>query len=210
VVKEILVGKRSREFDSYIVKSPEYARPILKKLRDLFHEGCPQVEEVMKWSFPHFEYKGIVGSMAAFKNHASLGFWKAKLLKDAHGILAEGGNAWMGGAKITNVSQLPSDKVLLEYIREAAALNEGGVKLPPRPKKPASPDRDKVPDDFMVALKKSKKALAAFESFSPSQKRDYIEWLTSAKQDATRQKRLATAIEWIAEGKPHNWKYMNC
>ena len=196
----------SPEFDAYIANSAEFARPILEKIRKLFHQACPEIEETMKWSFPHFEYKGIVGSMAAFKQHVGWGFWKAALLKDPHKLFTRMGDTSMGGAKVTDVSQLPSDKIVLGYIREAVTLNEQGVKAP-APKKKLKGELE-VPDYFMAALKKNKKALATFEAFSPSNKREYVEWVTEAKQEATREKRLATAIEWMAEGKPRNWKYM--
>jgi uncharacterized protein YdeI (YjbR/CyaY-like superfamily) len=201
-------GNFNPEFDKYIAKSAEFARPMLVKLRKLFHQACPQVEEVMKWSFPHFDYKGPLGSMAAFKQHMSWGFWKAKLMKDPHGLLKMMENHSMGHGKVTGIAQLPSDKILLEYICEAVALNEQGVKAPAPKKKPRA--ELKAPDYFMAALKTNKKALATFEAFSPSRKREYIEWIVEAKQDATRDKRLAQAIEWMAEGKPRNWKYTNC
>lgn len=197
--------KRNPAFDAYIAKSAPFARPILEKLRKLFHLACSDFEEVMKWGFPHFDYKGPVGSMAAFKQHASWGFWKAKLMKDPHGLLKLMANHSMGHGKVTDVSQLPPDKILLAYIREAVALNEQGIKAPAPKKKKGELV---VPDYFMAALKKNKKALATFNGFSPSHRREYVEWVTEAKQDATREKRLATAIEWIAEGNPRNWKYM--
>jgi uncharacterized protein YdeI (YjbR/CyaY-like superfamily) len=197
---------KNPKVDAYIAKSAPFARPILEKLRELFHQACPSIEETMKWGFPHFDYKGIVGNMAAFKQHAAFGFWKSKLLEDPHGILADGRDSPMIAAKLTDVSQLPSDKILLDYVRRAVALNERGVKLPARKKKPQA--ELKVPDFFLTAIKKHKKAWAAFESFSPSHKREYVEWITEAKQPATRNRRVATAIEWIAEGKPRNWKYM--
>jgi uncharacterized protein YdeI (YjbR/CyaY-like superfamily) len=197
---------RAPEVDAYLAEAPEYARPILEKLRRLFHQACPEIEETMKWRFPHFEYRGIVGSMAAFKQYASFGFWKGKLLRDPHGLFSEVGNTAMNMAKIHNVSELPADKILLEYIREAVALNEQGVQLPAALKKPKG--KPVIPDDFRAALKKNKPALATFEAFSPSNQREYVEWITEAKQPATRAKRLATALEWLAEGKPRNWKYM--
>lgn len=199
--------KLSSEFDTYIAGSAEFARPILKKIRSLFHKACPQIEETIKWGFPHFEYKGVVGSMAAFKQHASFGFWKGKLLSDPHKLFAVMGNTTMSMAKLTDVSELPSDKILLAYIREAVALNEEGVKAPPR-KKPVRKKALVIPDEFARALKQNKKALATFEGFSPSNQRDYVEWFTEARQPETRAKRLATAIEWMSEGKPRNWKYM--
>jgi len=192
--------------DAYIAKSPEYSRPILKKIRALYHKACPQIVESIKWGCPHFEYKGIVGGMAAFKNYVTYGFWKAKLMEDAHELLALMAKAPMGHANATKVSDLPADKVLLGYIRQAVKLNELGVKLPPRKKKPRH--ELQVPDYFVLALKRNKKALATFEAFSPSHKREYVEWITEAKQEETRLKRLATAIEWLSEGKPRNWKYM--
>src|SRR5579863_1196025 len=192
--------------NAYIAKSPEFARPILKKIRGLYHKACPQIEETIKWGFPHFEYKGIVGSMAGFKRYVSYGFWKAKLMEDPHELLALMVKAPMGHANATKVSDLPADKILVEYIRQAVKLNEQGVKVPQRKKK-TRPELE-VPDYFVLAIKKNKRALAAFEAFSPSHKREYVEWITEAKQEETRLKRLATAIEWLSEGKPRNWKYM--
>src|SRR5262249_14497386 len=147
----------SPEFDAYIFDAPAYAKPILTKLRGLFHKACPDIEEVMKWSFPHFEYRGIVANMAAFKNYVRYGFWKASLMSDPHGLFEAMGDTTMGATKAAAVADLPSDKILLEYIREAVALNEKGVKVPTRKKKPAK--AVEVPDYFLAALKKNKKAL---------------------------------------------------
>jgi len=198
---------QSPAVDAYIAKSPAYAQPILKKIRSLFHKACPQIEETIKWQFPHFEYKGIVGSMAAFKHYTTFGFWKGKLLSDPHGLYTPMAKASMSHASFVKVSDLPADKILLDYIREAVALNEQGVKVPAR-KKRARRKELAVPDYFVLALKKNKRALATFESFSPSNKREYVEWITEAKREETRSQRLATAIEWMSEGKPRNWKYM--
>ena len=198
---------RSPQVDAYIAKAAPFAQPILEKIRDAFHAAHPEIEEVMKWSVPHFQYKGVIGSMAAFKNHVSWGFWKAQLMSDPKGILnAMGDKTSMGAAKVTSEKDLPPKKVMVEYVREAIRLNEEGVKIERAPStRSASPVE--VPDDLAVALKKDKKAKATFDAFSPSHQREYIEWLTEAKQDATRQKRLAIAIEWMAEGKSRNWKY---
>lgn len=197
----------SKAVDTYIAKAAPFARPILETIRDYFHKACPDIEETMKWGFPHFQYKGIVGSMAAFKKHAGFGFWKGQLMDDPHGIFKGVGNTSMVGSKIESVSELPSEKVMLQYIRQAVALNESGVKVPrARAAKPAA--SVKPPDYFMATLKKNKKALATFEAFSPSNRKEYVEWVTEAKQAATRVKRLETAIAWMAEGKPRNWKYM--
>ena len=176
--------KSNPAIDAYIRKAAPFARPILKKVRALFHKACPDIEEAMKWSFPHFEYCGIVGSMAAFKQHATFGFWKSSLMNDPYGLFGADGDTAMGRAKFTDVSELPPDNVLLEYIREAVALNEQGVKVE-KPKRQKKPEAE-VPADLRAALKKNKKALAAFEAFSPSHRREYVAWITEAKQEATR------------------------
>ena len=202
------MANRNPEVDAYIDKSAAFAQPILEKIRMLFHAACPQIQEVMKWSFPHFEYKGLVGSMAAFKQHCSFGFWKGKLLKDPHRLFNGVGDTSMGGMKVSSLTDLPSDKILLAYIKEAVALNEDGVKAPIAKKKPKK--ALVVPDYFLAALRKNKEALAVFEAFSPSHQREYVEWVTEAKQEATRAKRLAQAIDWMAQGKSRNWKYEKC
>jgi hypothetical protein len=192
--------------DAYIAKSADFARPILKRLRALMHKACPQVEETIKWGVPHFEYQGVIAGMAAFKQHAAFGFWKRRLMKDPAGFFSKG-ESGMGGRKIRSMDELPSDTALLGYIREAVALNQQGVKVPrPTRKKPPV----KAPPYLAAALKKNARARKTYENFSPSQKRDYVVWLTDAKQEATRERRLATAIEWMAEGKSRNWKYQNC
>jgi len=198
------MANRIPEIDAYIAKSAEFARPILTKLREFFHKACPQIEEVLKWSHPAFEYKGLVGGMAAFKHHCTFGFWKQSLLKDPHGLFRDD---TMWGGKLTSLAELPSDKILIAYIREAIALNEKGVKAPMTKKRKAELV---IPKYFMAALKKNKKTLATFEAFPPSHKREYVEWVTDAKQEATREKRLATTIEWLAQGKSRNWKYEKC
>ena len=199
------MAKTNPAVDAYIAKAAPFARPILEKIRTLFHRACPDIEETMKWSFPHFEYRGVVGSMAAFKQHATFGFWKASLMADPHGLLRDVGETSMGRANFTNVAELAPDKVLLAYIREAVALNDQDLKVE-KPKREKKPEID-LPDYILAALKKNKKAMAAFEAFSPSSRREYVEWIVEAKQESTRQKRLAQAIEWIADGKSRNWKY---
>lgn len=196
---------KSADVTRYIEKAAPFSRPILEKIRNAFHKGCPDVEEVLKWGVPHFEHKGVLGGMAAFKQHVGWGFWKAKLMDDPEGVLRAVGDGAMGGLRVTEASQLPSGKVLVAYVREAVRLNDEGIKLEPRTKR--QPEPISVPDDLQRALKKAPAALKTFNAFAPSQKREYIEWLTEAKQEATRQKRLVQAIEWMAEGKTRNWKY---
>jgi len=202
------MAKLDERIDAYIAQSAEFARPILTHLREAVHAACPDVEETMKWSFPHFMHKGILCSMASFKEHCSFGFWKGSL------ILPEGTDTEdaMGQfGRITKLSDLPTKKVLSGYIKRAMKLNDEGVKSPTRSKEKASTARPVVvPGDLAEALAADDAARTTFERFSPSNKREYIEWITEAKAEATRTRRLKQAIEWMAEGKPRNWKYMNC
>ena len=199
-----------KRIDAYIEKKADFAKPILKHLRELVHKACPDAEETIKWGMPFFDYKeSVLCAMAAFKEHCSFTFWKAKLMKDPEGILQVAERHAMGNFdRITSLKDLPSDKTLIAYIKEAAKLNEDDIKLPPRKK--AAPTELKMPVDFAAALKKNKKANTVFENFTPGKKKEYIEWITEAKTEPTKIKRIETAVEWIAEGKSRNWKYQNC
>jgi uncharacterized protein YdeI (YjbR/CyaY-like superfamily) len=192
--------------DAYIAKSADFAQPILAHLRAVVHAACPEVEETIKWSFPHFMYKGMMCSMASFKAHCALNFWKAELLMAADEVNREA----MGHfGRITSLKDLPSKKVLASYIKHAMQLNDDGVSAPARAK-PAAPRSLEIPDDLQAALDAVPAARAHFDSFSPSKQRDYADWLTEAKTEATRTRRREQAIEWIAEGKARNWKYEKC
>jgi uncharacterized protein YdeI (YjbR/CyaY-like superfamily) len=202
------MAKTDPRIDAYIAKSADFAKPILNHLRELVHQGCPDVEETWKWSFPHFLYKGILCSMAAFKNHCSFGFWKNALIIGKNNGKAERDGMGSFG-RLTSLADLPADSVLLAYIKKAVQLNDTGVKNParsaPKVKKPLV-----VPDYLMAALSKRKKALATWEDFSYSHKKEYVEWVTEAKTEQTRSKRLTTTVTWLVEGKSRNWKYKNC
>jgi uncharacterized protein YdeI (YjbR/CyaY-like superfamily) len=203
------MGTKDPRFDDYISDAADFAKPILKHLRKLVHAACPQVEETMKWSSPFFMYKGMLCHMAAFKNHCAFGFWKGSLVLGKAGPAKERQDEAMGHfGRITSLSDLPSDKVLTGYIQKAAKLNDDGVKV--EKPKPAPKKELTIPDYFMAALKKHSKALETFQSFSNSHKREYVQWVTEAKREETRQQRLETAVLWMKEGKPRNWKYMNC
>lgn len=193
--------------DAYIEKSAPFAHPILEHLRELVHKACPDVTETIKWGFPHFEYKGILCSMAAFKQHCSFGFWKGAIMKDSQGLLKSVGETSMSHfEKVTSLKDLPSDKILVAYIKEAVKLNDEDVKLPAKPKSAVKKEVN-PPPELLAALKKNKAASKAYEAFSPSHKREYIEWITEAKTEATRNKRLEQAIEMMSEGKSRHWKY---
>jgi uncharacterized protein YdeI (YjbR/CyaY-like superfamily) len=200
--------KPDPRIDAYIAKSAEFARPILTHLRQLVHEGCPEAEETIKWGMPFFTHHGILCMMAAFKAHCAFGFWHRGMKAV---ISQEGGKAEeaMGNVgRITSLADLPSDRDMLRYIRHAAELNASGV--PARAKKATKPKALTVPADLGAALKKNKAAAATFEKFSHTNRKDYIEWITEAKREETRAKRLATTVEWLAEGKTRNWKYADC
>ena len=193
------MAKKDPRIDAYIAKAPEFARPILKHLRAIVREGCPDVEETMKWSMPHFDYKGPLAGMAAFKAHCAFGFWKGSL------VVPGSGEAMGQFGRITKVADLPKDKVLVGCVKKAAKLNDEGVKV----KRPLKHPKKEIPmpADLAAALKKNAKARATYDGFRPSHQREYLEWITGAKAEATRARRLGTAIDYMSAGKPLNWKY---
>jgi hypothetical protein len=197
---------RSREVDAYIAAAPTFARPLLERLRAAFHVGCPDLVERIKWGVPSFEHHGILGGMAAFQEHVSFGFWKARLMEDPAGLFASGARASPMSVRVRSAKDLPSKRVLVAYVRQAARLNEAGVKEP-RLARPRGAIGLRVPSDLKAALAGDARARRTFEGFPPSARRDYVEWITEAKRAETRARRLATAIEWLAEGKRRNWKY---
>ena len=195
------MATRDRRVDAYIKRAAPFARPILKHLRKIVHAGCPDVEETIKWNFPFFEHKGPLCFMAAFKEHCAFDFWKGSLI---FGAKNEGAMGSFG--RITSINDLPSAKTLAGYVRKAAKLNEAGVKkLRPRSR---AKQKVTVPADLKVALQKNAKARKTFENFSYSHKKEYVKWITDAKREETRERRLRTAIQWLAQGKPQNWKYL--
>jgi len=197
---------KDKRVDAYIAKSADFAKLILTYLREVVHEGCPECTETMKWSMPAFEYKGIVAMLAAFKRHCAFHLWKASLVvpekdrveKDSMGVFG----------RITSVKDLPPRKTLVGYIRKAKQLNDAGVKID-RPKQ--KKNQTITPPAYMMsAIKKNKKSLATWQGFPYSKKKDYVDWVTEAKTDETRNRRLTTTVEWLSEGKARNWKYENC
>ena len=191
--------------DDYIESAAAFAQPMLVHIRDTVHQACPQVEETIKWGMPTFMHAGgILCGMAAFKKHVSFGYWKHALVVD-DGSAQEGMGSY---GKMASLKDLPPKKTLLAHIRKAAKLNEDGVKAPAQRKSTKPPPQ--APDDLAAALRKNKAAQATYEAFPPSCKREYVEWITEAKREETRAKRLAQAVEWMAEGKRRNWKYENC
>ncbi|HEU4586286.1 MAG TPA: YdeI/OmpD-associated family protein [Gemmatimonadaceae bacterium] len=203
------MGTRDPRIDTYIATAAPFARPILEHIRDTVHATCPDVEETMKWRMPFFMYRGMLCNMAAFRKHCAFGFWKGAII---FGDDTSGSSDAMGQfGRIESVDDLPSRAILAGYIRKAMRLNEEGVskaKAGVAAKRPAKKNAIAIPNDLQSALRRNAAARAAFTKFTPSQQRDYIEWLTEAKREETRKRRLETAIEWISEGKTRNWKYV--
>jgi len=191
--------------DAYIARQADFARPILERLRAVVHEACPGVEETLKWSMPTFLYGGaILASMAAFKQHASFGYWKhADVMGE--GVERDGMGSY---GRMSSVKDLPAKKTLVADLKRAMQLNVDKVK-PARKATAPKPPMD-APADLVAALAKNAKARKTFDGFPPSAQRDYIEWIVEAKREETRTKRLAQTVEWLAEGKRRNWKYENC
>jgi uncharacterized protein YdeI (YjbR/CyaY-like superfamily) len=198
--------------DAYIAKAQPFAQPILTHIRELAHKACPNVEEEIKWSMPFFVLRGVVlGHMAAFKQHCAVGFWGPEMhaILREDGLLSENGMGALG--KVASLKDLPSDKKLLNYYRQAAGFVASGqrTKSIVRPKKSRKPAPE-VPAESAAGLKKNKAAAKVFAGFSVSCQREYTDWIAEAKRLETKEKRVAQAIEWIAQGKQRNWKYQNC
>lgn len=198
------MGKKDPRVDAYIARSGPFARPILSHLRAVVHGAVPGVEETIKWGFPHFMRDGIVCSFAAFKAHCALHLRRGDLLLGGSSSREAMGQF----GRIATVADLPTKAQLTRLLRKAAALNASGAKAP-RPARRPRPEAD-VPTDLATALAGHAKARATFEAFSPSRRREYVEWIVEAKGKDTRARRLASAVAWMAEGKSRNWKYERC
>jgi uncharacterized protein YdeI (YjbR/CyaY-like superfamily) len=196
--------KKDPRVDAYIARQAEFARPILTHLRAILHDSCPECEETLKWSMPSFLYNGkILAGFAAFKAHATFGFWSGSLVigqdKKASGMGQFG--------RLTSLADLPPRAELEVLVRKAMKLIDEGVK-PARDKRKKAPFA--VPQDLRAAIDAVPAAKAVFDAFPPSCQREYVEWVTEAKRDETRARRLAQTVIWLAEGKRRNWKYENC
>lgn len=201
------MGEHDPRIDAYIAKAEPFAQPILARLRVLVHEACPDVKETIKWGMPFFVSGGAaLCHMAAFKRHAAFGFWRhAEVMggeRPAEGMGSFG--------KLTSLDDLPPKRELVALLKQAAKLNaSGGKPVKPAAKKTPRPLPD-VPDDFAAALKSAPAAKQVYDAFAPSHRREYLEWILEAKREDTRAKRIAQAVEWLAEGKSRNWKYERC
>jgi len=204
------MSKTDPRVDAYIAKSGDFAKPILTHLRALVHRGCPGAEETIKWQMPHFMHHGMLCALGAFKAHCSLHFWRGEEILGRGKLPDAGGETAMGQfGRIARLADLPPDAELLGYIQKAAARNVAGPKPAARGKTAVKKEL-KAPPYFLAALRQNPKALANFNASSYSHKKEYVEWIAEAKREETRQKRLATAVEWLAQGKSRNWKYQGC
>ena len=195
------MGTKDPRVDAYIANANPFARPILTKLRKWAHQYCPECEETLKWSAPHFTYKGkMYCGMSAFKEHCAFGFWHPLMRRDDNSL--EGMGSF---GKIHSLADLPKEGEFARMAREAMKLTDEGVKAPPRDMKPRA--KLVVPADLKAALASNKKAGETFEAFPYSCKKEYLDWITEAKRDETRTARLAQAVTWMAEGKRRHWKY---
>ncbi len=194
--------------DAYIARAPQFARAVIEHFRDIVHETCPEVEEGMKWGRPAFLREGrLMALVGAFQAHCAVAFWHPemnRILKE-EGRLGEEGMGSLG--KVRGVKDLPAKKDLARYLREAWRLAAEAPAGAARRKGTAPKKPIEAPEDFAAALEKNAAAKRAFGSFAPGQQREYIEWILEAKRDETRRKRIATAVEWLAEGKRRNWRY---
>lgn len=206
------MGTRDKRVDDYIAEAAPFARPILERIRADFHKASARVDEDIKWGSPAFIYEGIVGGMGAFKKHVSFGFWRQDELPDPEGLFGESCGGSLFTVKVSDVKELPSSRVFQGYVKRAVKRNQETAQGTLSKKKVARTAKKpvlKTPPELVDALRQKKhaKAKATFESFPPSAKRDYVEWITEAKREATRAKRVETTLAWLAEGKRRHWKY---
>ncbi len=195
--------------DHYIAGAEDFAKPILELWRRLIHENCADVQEAIKWGLPHFDHKGDhMCVMAAYKAHCSFTFLKGELMSDLRlkaGKDVKPINRFLG--KITQLSDLPADEDFIAMIKEAVQLNEKGIKIKREKPVAEKPKILETPDYLQAALDDNTKAKEVFETKSNSFRKEYIIWITDAKTDETRQKRINEALAWIAEGKGRFWKH---
>ncbi|MBS0445664.1 MAG: YdeI/OmpD-associated family protein [Proteobacteria bacterium] len=197
--------KTDPRVDAYIAAAAPFARPVLEHLRAIVHAACPDTEETIKWRFPHFMHGGrILMGMAAFKEHCALGFWYGR----EAAAQGKGAEAMGQFGRIASLKDLPAKTVLRACIKDAMSHIDAGTS---RVQKAATPRPAlDTPDDFATALVTAPAARKTFESFAPTHRRDYVEWITEAKRPETRAQRIAQSLEWLAEGKRRNWKYEAC
>jgi uncharacterized protein YdeI (YjbR/CyaY-like superfamily) len=193
---------RDPRVDEQVAKAAPFARPILERFRALVHKAVPEIEEAIKWGMPHFVYKGKnIAGMAAFKAHCAV---------IIHGEGRQGESEGMGSyGKVASLADLPPEAELAGKLTEAKArIDEAGTarKKPAAPK-PRAPRTIEMQEDVSAALAANPAAAQTWNGLAPSHRYEYLEWITEAKREETRAKRIGQALEWLAEGKRRNWKY---
>jgi uncharacterized protein YdeI (YjbR/CyaY-like superfamily) len=202
------MGKKDTRVDSYLAKLPEFSKAICTRFRAIVHEAAPEIEEDMKWGQPAFMHKGIVCVMGAFKAHVAIHFWRSALLTGSHVRRATDDKTLERLERVTSVDDLPPKAAIARFVKAAMQLNDGAVKVPKAAKSSKTKAPLRTPPSLSRALARNAKAKATYDGFSPSHKREYVEWIAEAKSDETRDRRIEQALGWMAEGKPRNWKYM--
>ena len=203
----------SRQIDAYIAEASVFAQPVLNHLRKLVHRASPEIEEAIKWKQPFFLYRGsLLCFMAAFKHHCSFGFWGSQMaaVMKQDGREGEGKGSRGAFGRITSVGDLPPDKAMLGYLRQAIVLAEGSTEKPSLPKVRKAKPEVEPPPELIAAMQQKKEAAEAFASLTPGCRREYINWIVEAKRPETKQRRIDTTVQLVLEGKSLNWKYESC
>lgn len=196
---------RDPRIDAYISRQAAFAQPILTELRARVHAACPEVEEAIKWGAPAFTYRGkLIAGMAAFKQHAAFNLWLGKQVVETNAALAPAMGQY---GRLGSTADLPAADDTLRHVRAAMALVDAGgaARVVGAPKLPPS-----LPPDLDAAMAGNAAARRTWDAFPPSKRREYAEWITEAKREETRARRVAQSVEWLAEGKSRHWKYAGC
>jgi hypothetical protein len=202
----------SAKVDSYIAKAPAFAQPILSHIRALVHKAAPEIEETVKWNRPFFLHRGkLLCNMAAFTKHCGFGFWGPEMAVVVREDGFDPSESSGSFGRLASLKDLPPDKKLLGYLRQAVVFAESSAGRPKPAAKVRVPKPEvQPPEEFLAAIKKKKGAADAFAKLAPSCRREYLNWILEAKRPETRERRIETSVEWISEGKSLNWKYENC
>jgi hypothetical protein len=189
----------TEQINQYMAELPEWQRRMLVRLRQLIHEAAPEVEEAWRWDKPHFDNAGIMVGLCAFKEHVAVWFHKGALLKDTKKLFEATARTEEKGMRAYKLHE--GDKIneaaFLDLVKQAVAVNDKGTKL-----REAKPTKKAlvVPEDLEQVLRKDPTAWANWEAFPVGHRRAYVEWVTDARQEETRKRRIAQSLEKIREG----------
>jgi hypothetical protein len=187
----------------YIAELPDWQRKHLVRVRQLIHSTEERIEEAWRGNAPHFDHQGSLIGMHAFKSCVSIWFHKGASLKDGHGLFKlteKDAEREVRKYKIHEGESI-NEKAFLDLLKQALKVNAaqaGGAETKPTSRALV------VPSDMEQVLRKDEQAWAQWEGLAASHKREYVEWITDAKQDETRKRRLAKALEMIRDGQAKN------